>query len=262
MVVGFRLFKQLIIATTVLVAFGVIVLWGMRTFSTPVATPTPDPIAKLAPVEVLKTYLFSAGERDYDFLAQVRNPNATYGAGVVSYTLDLVFDGTGGKESVTTIDGSFYILPGQTKYIVLSPIKTALPIQSMKMHIINIAWQELDPLAVSSSVNLTVTAASFIPSTQAPLAGKVGGSARNNSDFDLEAVDVAVILMDSEGNPVGASRTEIRTFLAHTARGFEVAWYAKPTSNVDHVLAEGNANLFRNRTFIRTYGGIEQFQTY
>jgi hypothetical protein len=98
------------------------------------------------------------------------------------------------------------------------------------------------------------------PVLQARLFGKVGGSVFNNSDFDLNKVDVAVILFDESGEPIAVEKTEIATFLARTTRGFEVTWFSPFVGKVVRVDAEANTNVFENSNFLRQYGGQERFK--
>lgn len=258
MLVGLRFMKQLIIAAIVAVIFGAIVFLGLYSFRTPTATPTPDPRAQLMALEVLETHLFAVDEQDYDMLAKIRNPNVSYGSGTVRYELELYYDDSANQETKLTIPGSFYILPGQTKYIARSPIKTSSDITKSNVKIISVEWQELDALALQG-VNIATTTSPYVPNDQG---GKVGGSVTNGTDFDFSVMDVVVVLFDDDQQPVGVNQTEIRTFVARTTRGFEVSWFSPLEKTIQTTLTEANANLFLNSTFIGAHGGTEQFQEY
>src|SRR3989344_956254 len=57
----------------------------------------------IMPINIISSQFFQVGQGDYDFVARVSNPNVSYGASRVEYSL--------GSSS-----GFFYIIPGQTKW--------------------------------------------------------------------------------------------------------------------------------------------------
>lgn len=259
MVPGTRFLKQIIVALLTVVILGGGGFAAVRHFHPPPPTPTPDPRAALKPIDILSTQLFRVSDHDYDFLANVQNPNTRYGSGNVGYELD--FSDEGGKV-VKTMPGTFYILPGQTKYVINTPLKFDVAVAKATMKITSVLWQELDPLALSGVTFVVTTAGFHQSSPSSATVGAVGGSVTNNSDFDISRVDVVVVLFDAAGKPIATNRTEIRTFLAHTARGFETAWFSPIAGTIARTSAEANTNLFENDAFIRTYGGQERFQAY
>lgn len=248
---GVRIFKQLVIAGIVLAALGAGGFFAFRAIQDPLVTPTPDPRATLAPVEIVSSNLFVIASGDYDFLAKVKNPNAGYGSPRVNYELTLLAsDGN----VVEKLPGTFYIFPGQVKQVLVSPIRTDAPISRASMRITQIEWEQLDELALQG-INFVATDARF----SADPIPRIRSSILNNSDFDIAQVDVVVLLVDAQDRPIAANRTEIRTFGAGTTRGFETAWIL-PVENPARVIVEANANLFLNDTFVRTYGSQEKFQ--
>lgn len=238
--------------------FAVLLIAGFFAFRAvrpPVATPTPDPRATLAPVAVVTSRFFEIASGDYDFLAKVRNPNPGYGSPQVRYELTL--EGTDGQQVIQQ-RGSFYILPGQVKYVLVSPIKTDAPAVRASMRITGIEWHQFDELALRG-VDFVVTGTQFSSTPHGQVTAKVRGLVVNQSDFDISQVDVVVALLSRDGQPTAANRTEIRTFIAKTTRGFEAAWIS-PVAAPERIVVEANANLFNNDTFIRTYGTQEKFQ--
>lgn len=256
MVPGVRLLKQIIIGMIVLILLGGVFFVVSKKVNPPVATPTPDPRAKLAPVEVISTHLFKIAENDYDFLAKVRNPNAKYGSPRVSYELTLF--GVAGEE-VAKETGTLYILPGQTKYMLLSPLKVEREVKNTNLRITAIEWELLDEIALSG-VDFVASGVAYLPGGPLPVTGRVSGTLVNNSTFDINRVDVIVVLFNPSQQPIAANRTEIRTFLAKTSRGFEVAWFSPLENSELGAHVEANTNVYESATFIRTYGSHERFQ--
>src|SRR3989344_2125164 len=223
MFMGTRAIKRLLLLFVGVGLVIIAVLYGGKFFSGPVATTTPDPRDSLDPVNVISLNLLHVAGRDYDILARVQNPNSTYGSGDVQYTLKLFYNITGGTESFQEQNGSFYILPGQTKYIVITPVASQNILTRAEMHISGVDWRELDVLALEG-VSFVITNSSYSENPQDGVFGRLRGFVSNNSDFDVNRADVAVILFDSSNNPIAVNRTELYTFLAHTNRGFETSW--------------------------------------
>ncbi len=219
-------------------------------------TPTPNPTINLAPIQVVDHWLLNVENNDYDFLAKVTNSNTDYGSPDVEYEISF-FNANGSRISQKT--GSFYILPGQTKYVIDSPLKFQEQISRADFTIKSADWQKLGSLALAG-VNLVVKNSSYNPILQPGVFARVGGEVLNNSDFDLNKANVSVVLFDSENNPLAISQTEINTFLAKTSRGFEVTWFVPFVGSVVRVDAEANTDVFENSNFLRQYGGQERFK--
>mgnify|MGYP001572234615 CR=1 FL=1 len=256
MLSGVRLFKQVVIAVIVLLIFGGAFYFVANKVSPPVATPTPDPRATLAPIAVIDTTLLRVGDNDYDVLVKVKNPNSEYGSPEATYTLSLTDDS--GKEVYSNTD-VLYIFPGQTKYVLVSPVTTKEPATKATLNITGVLWERLDTLGLYD-INFVSANSKFSNVVQAPITGKAYGSIVNKSDYDIAQVDVVVVLQDADKHPIAANRSEIRTFIAKSTRGFESAWFSPIVGNVVSVMIEANANLFENANFLRTYGSQERFQ--
>lgn len=249
--------KQTIIGGIFLLIVGVIFFSIFRSLKPVKPTPTPDPTKNLKPIEIITPRLLNVGNNDYDFVAKVKNPNSTFGSGNVQYQLNLY--GISGDQTVQTRTGSFYILPGQIKYFVETPIKTDSPISRAELVIKSIDWRQLDALA-ENGVNLISKNISFSYTSQQGLFAKASGNVFNSSDFDLDKVDGVIVLLNDSGDVVAVNKTDIRTFLSKTERGFEVSWFSSFIGNVKITEAEFNTNIFSNSNFLLRYGRQERFQ--
>jgi len=253
---GRRVLKRIIVVLAVIIIFGGGGLGINRLVNPPTPTPTPDPRQYLDPIEVISQDLLEVREGDYDFVAKVRNPNAEYGSSLVNYTIIFYDNQNIERESKR---GSFYILPGQTKYIAEKEIALGMEAADAKLKIISVDWQKLDLLGLDG-VDLPVANPEYARPDDPHIFGKVAGRIYNNSDFDVDRVDVTVVLAGEDGTPIAVSLTDIRTFLAQTVRGFEVFWFQPFEGVPATVHAEADTNVFENDNFIRTHGGHEQFQ--
>lgn len=221
-------------------------------------SPTPNPTAHLSPIVVVSTKLLNVKNNDYDFIAKVSNANTEYGSGNVQY--ELKFSDPSG-DTVSTKIGSFYILPGQTRYIIITPLSFNTSINHADFKINSVYWQRLDPL-FAQGINLVPKNVNFSqPGRNSVFAG-VGGGIANISDFDFDVVDVTVVVLDFSGNPIAANKTIINTFLARTERGFEASWFTPFVGQVQRTDVQAGTNVFNNSNFLRRYGSSERFQTF
>ena len=252
-----RLAKQLVIAFVFFLILGGICFGIYRGFIySPTPTPTPNPTINLAPIQIVYTKLLNVQNSDYDFLAKINNPNSEYGSPNVEYEI-VFYDSVGLFISSKT--GSFYILPGQTKYFVETLLRLPGSASHADFKIKSVDWQKLQSIAVTSTA-LLVKNVSHLQISRPDLFTKAGGEVFNGSDLDLNRVDVAVVVLDKDGVPIAVNRTNIFTFLADTTRGFEVSWFTPFVGQISRVDAEANANVFENSNFLRTYGGQEKFK--
>lgn len=219
-------------------------------------TPTPDPIAKLVPLKVVSTKFLNVQNNDYDFVAKVSNTNLDYGSGMVRYELKFY---NLGNSTFYTKAGNFYILPGQTRYVLDTPIRLDQQVGRVEFQIKSIDWQKINPLA-AEGIDLVTRSVNYVPLNQPGLFAKAGGSVINDSQFDFDSVDVVAVALGPSDEILAINKTIIRTFLTRTNRGFEVSWFTPFPGFVDHVDAEATTNVFNNLNFIRQFGGSERFQ--
>jgi len=198
----------------------------------------------IMPINIISSQFFQIGPGDYDFVTQLSNPNVSYGASRLEYSLG-------------SISGSSYILPGQTKWLVLTALKIPDGIQDVQLVIKNAQWEKLD--MPDNTVNLTIRRKDYHSVQKGT---QLDAVLYNDSNFDFDKIDVAVILFDDTGSIVGVNRTDIRTFLARSERGFNVVWpFVLPGPAVRQDV-EASTNLFENSNFIKSYGSQEKFQKF
>jgi hypothetical protein len=191
----------------------------------------------LDPPQVVSTKLLEAGEGDYDFVAEIKNPHASFGASEVTYELILF---NVGDDELLQRSGTFYILPAQTKFLILPFLTTEKNVSRIEFNITSARWQKIDSL---EGLNLIVRREVFVPSTSSSILEAV---IFNDSDFDFDTISVDVILRNSRGEIIAVNKSEINTFQARSERGFRVTW-----------------PLFQNSNFIKRYGSeVEKFQDY
>lgn len=198
----------------------------------------------IMPINIISSQFLQTSQGDYDFVAQISNPNASYGASRVEYVLGSNF-------------GSFYILPGQTKWLVFIALKIPEGTNSLKLVINNAQWEKLN--MPNDAVRFVLRRKDY----HSVLNGtELDAVLYNNSNYDFDKIDVAVILLDDAGSIVGVGKTDIRTFLSKSERGFNVTWPFALPGNVVRQDVEAQTNLFENSNFIKSYGSQEKFQKF
>ncbi len=252
--------KQVIIASIFFLIVGTLGFGLFRLIVPAAPPPTPNPFANLAPLKVLSSNLINVESGDYDFVAKVSNPNTGFGSPSVEYDLAL---SDASDHIVTHKVGTFYILPGQTLYVIDSPLKLDSSVTKVKMTIKSVSWQKLDALSMQA-LNLVIKDNSgFQLIGQEGIYGKVAGSIVNNSALDLNSADIGVVLVDDNNVPIAVNKTQLRTFLSKTTRGFETSWYVPFAGIVAKTDVQATTNVFNGDSFIQTSGGArEQYQQY
>lgn len=248
--------KKIIIAAIFFVILGGLVFSFYYSINPPLPPATPNPTAHLLPIQVLFSKLLNVENNDYDFVAKVYNPNTEYGSPEVEYELNFIgFN----NNQINKQTGRFHILPGQTRHIIFTPIALNEPANSVEMNILNIDWQKLDPLA-GDEIPLVVSNAPFSSGDRVGVLGKVSGEIVNGSDFDLNQVEVIVLLYGENNKLLNIGQTEIRTFLSKTKRAFEVFWYRPIVDKIVRTEIEVHTNALENMNFLRRYEKPEKFQ--
>jgi hypothetical protein len=269
-----RFMRRIIIASIFLAVF-VLTSFGLKTVVTPEPTCTDNIMngeeegidcglfacgnycePDLDPPKIMSSKLIETNKNDYDFFAEIVNPHKQFGASEVEYELSLF---NGDDSELEKVSGVFYILPGQTKYLILTHITTNRNATRIDFKIKSATWQRLDSL---EGLNLVVRREKYTD------LGREKGSFLdavifNDSDFDFELIDIDVLLFNAGGDVVAVHRSDIRTLLARTERAFLVVWPFELSSTVNRIEIFPSTNLFENSNFIKTYGSeVEKFQEY
>lgn len=189
---------------------------------------------------------------DFDVAALVYNPNVDYGTDAVGY--DLVITDSVGKE-ISRQTSSFYILPGQTKYIVQTSLRGIPNDASAQMEIKNIDWLKVIP---NQDINFIITREAITPGADQTTYQAV---ITNNTDFDFNTIDVSMVVTDSTGAIIATNLTNFQTFLSRTDRSIKVTWpFSLPADA--RIKTEVGTNVFDNANFLKRNGTQEKFQQY
>ncbi len=209
-------------------------------------------IAAAQPLVIQDTQLIKTPAGDFDLAVLVYNPNTEYGADAVGY--DLVISDTSGAE-ILRRSSSFYILPGQTRYVVQTSLQGIPDGASAKVVIKNADWVKTPN---SQEVYFITGRETLTPSTKQTTYETV---ITNNSNFDFDTVDVSMVVRNNAGDIIATNMTNLQSVFSHTDRSIKVTWpFALPVDA--RVQTEVGTNVFNNANFLKRNGTQEKFQQY
>lgn len=213
--------------------------------------------AQPLPFQIKSTHLLRSGE-GYDFVAEVFNPNSLYGAREVVF--EVIYKDANEREIVRR-PGIFYILPGQTRFIIQHMSKLSGEVSQAIFEPQQALWQKA--LAEETTVNFEVRRDQYQELNRADVFSEFESLIFNDSNYDFGKVDVAILLLGTSGKIVGATTTELRTLTVGEERYLKVRWPFPIEGEVDRVRVEVTTNLFENLNFIQNRGAQqEKFQQF
>jgi len=208
----------------------------------------------IIPLNVVSQKLIEVKPGDYDFVAQINNQNSFYGASLVRYNLNL------NKEDGTLLskNGTVFILPGQTRFIIVPGIRNDGILTGASIDITEVGWEKVESF---ENISFPVQRKSYLVINNNGVFSELDAVILNNSDFDFDKVEVGIILFSAEEEIIAVNRTDIRTFISRTERGFKISWPTEFPESIRQDI-EVLTNVFENANFIRRYGTQEKFQKY
>ena len=180
-----------------------------------------------------------------DLVAKIKNPNQDWGAESFSYVFDL-YDSE--NNLIISDKGTSYILPLETRYIIKQRVLAEAEISNVEFKVADIRWQELTDY---EEVELLIKNPEF---KQTEALSQLTATLENISSYNLDKVDVYVVLFDKESKILGAGKTELRTILSKERRYFETSWFFPIEEKVEEVDAAAKTNVFLDDNFMRDYG--------
>ncbi len=166
-------------------------------------------------IAVVSQKLIPVSENNFDFVAEVSNPNNLWGARTVGYLIN-VFDEN--NKNIFSKTGTFYILPQENKYIVESKIYLQEAASQVDFRITSTDWQRLSgfrDLALRIRDKRIYEEGEYT---------KISGIVFNNSNYDFDRVDLVGLIFDENKEIIAAGKTEVRTLLRGENRYFEIRW--------------------------------------
>lgn len=175
-------------------------------------------VISFSDVEVMSYHLFSAGGA-YDALARVRNPNAQHGTRALAYTFHFYDEN---KNVIAEKKGTTYLLAGQTRYIVENNIDTKKQAAFVTFTVDSLGvWEQQEKLTDQITFPIFSKKYERVGASEKGFA-KVTGTMENRSDYTVASVDINVVLVDKNKDPIAAGKTELNNVRFHEGRAFVV----------------------------------------
>lgn len=194
---------------------------------------------RLQDMEILSYRMLEAGGA-YDAVAQVRNANSAHGARALAYAFRF-YDAQ--KNMFAEQVGSAYVLAGQTRYIIESDIALPRTPAFVSFAIMpGLVWDAQD--VPTEQAVLPVFSKKF-EKLSPPAIGfaKVSGIVENKKDHTFSLVDVQVVLVDKDAQPIAVGKTQLDNLRFGESRSFTVLFPAPIPLPAD-VYAEAMVNVF------------------
>lgn len=192
--------------------------------------------------------VFSVEENSYDLAAEIENKNINYGAEILPYIFK-IYDSK--NNLIKEKSGKSYIMPREKKYIIDTVSLSGIPARVVLEFVKDINWKKFKSV---EELKLPVFQQNLNMKGKDSYAVYAQGTVYNQTIFDLDTIDVSIVVYDKKGNPVGVNRTQKNTVKSGEGRSFEVGW-PKPLSRTGELKAEMRAytNIFSDGNFIRSF---------
>jgi len=208
-------------------------------------------------LETLSVKVISTQDQFYDLVAEIKNPNQNYGSGQVPYKFELY---NSQDNLITEYSGSTYILPNQNKYLLKIKAESIEPVKQVKISFGQIEWEKLEDY---QPPQLGIQHKEYrLLSSEEPGFSQVRAILINKTGFDLDRIDIDVLLFDSSDRLIAINTNEIRTFLSGQERDFFSTWFSSIDGQVVSVEIEAETNIFDQDNYLSGDRDKEKFQDY
>lgn len=197
----------------------------------------PCALKRQEPLAVFWARIIPVGERQYDFAAEIKNPNLALG-GTFLYTFK-IFDNTGFL--LAERKGRSFIYPGETAHVIENSFATERTVDHIDLAIQDTAFmlsRDTEPDLIGRG---TYTIQAGGPGRQA---GHVSALLVNRTLEDKKNILVNVLLYDKDGNVVGVNKTVVDSLASGASLPLEFSWPGVIEGGVDFITIEPRVAKF------------------
>lgn len=199
-------------------------------------------------MEIKEKEFVYGGNNTYDILIKINNPNNNIGSPAFLY--EAVLKNESGNV-VTVKNGENFILPAETKYILISglPVKEGDIPSAVDFNISNVKWEKFSEY---QKPRLDIYNKRYNEISEGT-GVEAYGILKNQSQFDFNSIKADVILRDGNGKLVGLNSTQINTVRAGEERDFKLTWPYKMSSEIKNMEVEAQVNIYDEQSFTKIY---------
>lgn len=217
-----------------------------------------ETIPEIKSIKVLEKKLVPAGPEKYDTLVKVENPNSLFGISDFEYSIDY-FDGSG--KIISTVGGSGFLLPAETKYIFAFNLNSARMPAYLEFRIKSFKWskfagyEEPDFPVYQKEFSFTSSGSGF-----AELKAKF----QNKSGYDFREVTTIALIRNEAGEPVAINETNSNDVRVNEEREIVFRWTEPFGQDIDvrGIEIYADVNVFKDDNFMKKHGSPEQYESY
>ncbi len=216
-----------------------------------------EKIPKIENLIIEEKALVVFDQTKYDVLIKVNNPNSSFGIANFDYIVELV-DREG--KVLSRKNGSSFILPDQTKYIVEFNFDTQSKPSGVEFKIRSFKWSRFvdyqQPFidVYSKNFNLVSSGGTF---------ATLKAIIENKSDYDFEKVNVIAVIRNEQGVPVAVNQTGVQDMQFGDKRDVVFNWTKEfnviPESSKIEI--QPDTNIFINENFMKKFGTPDRYQS-
>jgi len=216
--------------------------------------PCPERI-EVADLLVEKVEWTREGDRNYDILATISNPNDL--VGLENFNFRFLFLDETGSVYFSSRWESGYILPKEKKYLLSLGVETDKTPNKIELEWApeSFLWKKFSQF---EEPDLFVINPRFEKVTELGK-NRAIGTLVNQSRIDFETIRVKAVLRDDRGQFLGANYQIINTVRAGEQRDFVIFFPSLSSDATADLKIEPETNVFSSDNFIRQYGKPEKW---
>jgi len=174
-------------------------------------------IKRLMPIQVSEVKVFQTPDTKHSTVFfEIRNPNSAYGTQLFNYQISLF--GASGTKPLYEEFGKAVVYPSETKtrLLVNLPVAPEAISLSVATNTLPYTWRSISELVRPRTLTRDVQQV-YVDGQ-----GVITGVVRNDNAFLVNRVIVNVLVSDSSGRLVGASKTIMQDLIAAEERSFKI----------------------------------------
>lgn len=192
-------------------------------------------------------YVVYGGEKKYDVVASIYNPNALFGAEKFYYTFEIIdADGT----VLATRRGTNFMLPNENKHIVEVSLESDKKPSKVKATVEKVDWIKF---ANFDAPQILIKNQKFGLVESGTDYARAFGLVSNESPYDFQDVTINVILLDERGIPIAVNKTVQKTLDADEQREFTLNWPHEFPGKIASATMQAETNIFDSLNFMKKY---------